>query len=72
MFAETHVFDYLATHATAEKRIFYGIAWEDYSRLLEELGDDSKLRLTFNRGVLEGRHAARRPAMAHRDARRTS
>lgn len=53
MLAEIHVFDRLAAHASAEKRIYYGIAWRDYIRLLDELSDDSHIRLTFDHGVLE-------------------
>jgi Uma2 family endonuclease len=43
----------LTAHATAEKHIYYGVSWATYLELLEDLGDDSSLRLTFNRGVLE-------------------
>ncbi|HEX8846157.1 MAG TPA: Uma2 family endonuclease [Pyrinomonadaceae bacterium] len=53
MLVESHVLDRLTAHATAEKHIYYGVSWDAYLQLLEELGDDRNVRLTFNRGVLE-------------------
>jgi Uma2 family endonuclease len=53
MLAESHVLNRLTAAATAEKHIYYGVLWDTYLQLLEELGDDSGVRLTFNRGVLE-------------------
>jgi len=53
MLVETHVLDRLKASATAEKHIYYGVSWDTYLQLLEELGDDGNVRLTFNRGVLE-------------------
>jgi Uma2 family endonuclease len=53
MHAESHVLNRLTAAATAEKHIYYGVSWDTYLQLLEELGDDSGVRLTFNRGVLE-------------------
>lgn len=53
MLVESHVLDRLTAAATAEKHLYYGVAWDTYVQLLEELGDDRSVRLTFNRGVLE-------------------
>lgn len=53
MVAESHVFNRLTAVATAEKHIYYGVSWDTYLQLLDELGDDSGVRMTFNRGVLE-------------------
>ena len=53
MLVEAHVLDRLKASATAEKHIYYGVSWDTYLQLLEELGDDGNARLTFNRGVLE-------------------
>lgn len=53
MLAELDILDRLSAAATAEKRIYYGVAWDDYLRLLDELGDGAHLRVTFDRGVLE-------------------
>jgi Uma2 family endonuclease len=53
MLVESHVLDRLTATATAEKHIYYGVKWEVYLQLLEDLGDDRSVRLTFNRGVLE-------------------
>ncbi|MBC7910293.1 MAG: Uma2 family endonuclease [Pyrinomonadaceae bacterium] len=53
MLTESHILDRLTANATAEKHIYYGVSWDTYTQLLEELGDDSNVRLTFNRGVLE-------------------
>lgn len=53
MLVESHILDRLTANATAEKHIYYGISWDAYLQLLEDLGDDSKVRLTFNHGVLE-------------------
>ncbi|OLE52946.1 MAG: hypothetical protein AUG51_15535 [Acidobacteria bacterium 13_1_20CM_3_53_8] len=39
--------------AAAEKHIYYGVSWEIYAQLLEELGDEGNVRLTFDHGVLE-------------------
>jgi Uma2 family endonuclease len=39
--------------ATAEKHIYYGVSWDTYLQLLEELGDNRSVRLTFNHGALE-------------------
>lgn len=40
-------------HASAEKHTYYGIAWDDYLKLLDELADAARLRVTFDGGVLE-------------------
>jgi Uma2 family endonuclease len=53
MLVESHILDRLTANATAEKHIYYGVSWDAYLQLLEDLGDDSKVRLTFNHGVLE-------------------
>jgi Uma2 family endonuclease len=53
MVVESHFLDRLTESATAEKHIYYGVSWDTYLQLLEELGDESNARLTFNRGVLE-------------------
>src|SRR3712207_128383 len=53
MLAELNILHRLAVEATVEKRIYYGVTWSSYMRLLEELGDDAHLRLTYDRGVLE-------------------
>ncbi len=53
MLVESHVLDRLKSSATAEKHIYYGVSWETYLQLLDELGEDGNARLTFNRGVLE-------------------
>ena len=53
MLVESHVLDRLTAAATAEKHIYYGVSWDTYLQLLEELGDERSVRLTFNRGVLE-------------------
>lgn len=53
MLVESHILDRLTANATAEKHIYYGVSWETYLQLLEELGDDRSVRLTFNRGALE-------------------
>jgi Uma2 family endonuclease len=53
MLVESQVLDRLKEQATAEKHIYYGVPWETYLQLLEELGEDTNVRLTFNRGALE-------------------
>jgi Uma2 family endonuclease len=53
MLVESHVLDRLTATSTAEKHIYYGVKWDVYLQLLEDLGDDRSVRLTFNRGVLE-------------------
>ena len=53
MLVESHLLDRLTAKATAEKHIYYGVSWATYLQLLDELGDDGNVRLTFNRGVLE-------------------
>jgi Uma2 family endonuclease len=53
MLIESHILDRVVANATAEKHIYYGVSWDTYLQLLEELGDDRSVRLTFNRGVLE-------------------
>lgn len=53
MLVESHILDRLTAHATAEKHIYYGVSWGAYSQLLDDLGDDRSVRLTFSRGVLE-------------------
>src|SRR5947207_660723 len=53
MLVESHVLDRLTAAASAEKHIYYGVSWNAYLELLEELGDDRSVRLTFNRGALE-------------------
>lgn len=53
MLAESQVLNRLTAVATAEKHIYYGVSWDTYLQLLEELGDERSVRLTFNRGVLE-------------------
>src|SRR5437868_4979118 len=53
MLVEAQMLDRLKASATAEKHIYYGVSWDTYLQVLEELGDDGNVRLTFNRGVLE-------------------
>ena len=53
MLAELDILDRLAVEAAVEKRIYYGVAWSSYVWLLEELGDGTHLRVTFDCGVLE-------------------
>ncbi len=53
MIAEAQVIERLLDHTVTQKRIYYGVSWETYLRLLDELGDGSHLRLTYNRGVME-------------------
>jgi Uma2 family endonuclease len=53
MLVEAQMLDRLKACATAEKHIYYGVSWDTYLQLLEELGDEGNVRLTFNRGVLE-------------------
>jgi Uma2 family endonuclease len=53
MLVESHVLDRLTANATAEKHIYYGVSWNTYIQLREDLGNDNNVRLTFNRGVLE-------------------
>jgi Uma2 family endonuclease len=53
MLVESHILDRLMASATAEKHIYYGVSWDTYLQLLEELGDDRSVRLTFNHGALE-------------------
>ena len=53
MLVESHVLNRLTANATAEKHIYYGVSWDTYLQLLEELDDDRSVRLTFNHGALE-------------------
>ncbi len=53
MLVESHVLNRLTASATAEKHIYYGVSWDTYLQLLEELDDDRSVRLTFNHGALE-------------------
>ena len=53
MLAESHVLDQLAVKATAQKHLYYGVSWDTYVHVREVIGDDSNVRLTFSRGVLE-------------------
>ena len=53
MLVEAHILDRLMANATAEKHIYYGVSWDTYLQLLDELGDNRSVRLTFNRGALE-------------------
>jgi Uma2 family endonuclease len=53
MLVESHILDRLTANATAEKHIYYGVSWDTYLQLLDELGDDRSVRLTFNHGALE-------------------
>lgn len=56
MLVETDVLDRLAVSATlAEKHLYYGVSWDAYLRLLDELGDERPggMRLTYMDGVLE-------------------
>ena len=53
MLVESHVHERLTATSTAEKHYYYGISWDTYLQLLEDLSDDKSVRLTFNRGVLE-------------------
>jgi Uma2 family endonuclease len=59
MLVESHLLDRLTASATAEKHIYYGVSWETYMQLLEDLGDDGNVRLTFNQGALEIRSPKR-------------
>lgn len=53
MLVEAHILDRLTASAIAEKHIYYGVSWDTYLQLLEELGDERSVRLTFNNGALE-------------------
>lgn len=53
MLVESHVLNRLTASATAEKHIYYGVSWDTYLQLLEELDDDRSVRLTFYHGALE-------------------
>jgi Uma2 family endonuclease len=53
MLVEPHILDRLTANAIAEKHIYYGVSWDTYLQLLEELGDERSVRLTFNHGALE-------------------
>ncbi len=56
MLAETNILDRLATSATiAEKHLYYGVSWNAYLSLLDDLGDDRPggIRLTYIDGILE-------------------
>lgn len=53
MLTEERIINRLTSSATAEKHIYYGIPWNTYLQLLDERGDDSSIRLTYNCGVLE-------------------
>lgn len=53
MLAESHILDQLAMNATAEKHLYYGVSWDTYLQVRAVVGDDSNVRLTFSRGVLE-------------------
>jgi len=53
MIAEAQIIERLLDHTVTQKRTYYGVSWDAYLRLLDELGDGSRLRLTYNRGVLE-------------------
>lgn len=56
MLAETDILDRLAATATvAERHLYYGVSWDAYLRLLDDLGDDRPggIRLTFMDGILE-------------------
>lgn len=53
MLVESHILDRLTASAIAEKHIYYGVSWDTYLQLLEELGDERSVRLTFNCGALE-------------------
>lgn len=60
MLTEERILNRLTSSATAEKHIYYGIPWKTYLQLLDELGDNSSVRLTYSQGVLEGRVTKRR------------
>ena len=53
MLAETNVLDRLAT--IAERHLCYGVSWEAYLRLLDDLGDNRPggIRLTYMDGILK-------------------
>lgn len=53
MLVESHLLNRLTESATAEKHYYYGVSWDTYLQLSEDLSDDKSVRLTFNRGVLE-------------------
>lgn len=53
MIAEAQVIERLLDHTIAQKRIYYGVPWETYLRLLDELGEGSHLRVTYVEGVIE-------------------
>jgi Uma2 family endonuclease len=53
MVVESHFLDRLIGSATAEKHIYYGVSWDTYLQVSEAFGEESNVRLTFNRGVLE-------------------
>lgn len=53
MIAEEQIIERLFDHTVTQRRTYYGVTWDAYSRLLDELGDGSRLRLTYAEGVLE-------------------
>lgn len=56
MLAETDILDRVAATATlAERHLYYGVSWDAYLRLLDDLGDDRPggIRLTYMDGILE-------------------
>jgi Uma2 family endonuclease len=40
-------------NAIAEKHLYYGVSWETYLQVTEEIGNNGNVRLTFSHGVLE-------------------
>lgn len=56
MLVETDVLERLAVTATvAERHVYYGVSWDAYLKLLDELGDNRPggIHLTYMDGVLE-------------------
>ncbi len=56
MLAEKNILDCLATSATiAEKHLYYGVSWNAYRSLLDDLGDNRPggIRLEYVDGILE-------------------
>jgi Uma2 family endonuclease len=53
MLIEHDILERLGTQAAAHKHIYYGMAWSEYESLVNELEENSHLRLTYDQGVLE-------------------
>lgn len=53
MIAEAQIIERLFDHTVTQRRTYYGVTWDAYLQLLDELGNGSRLRLTYAEGVLE-------------------